>query len=114
MTLTLHEANRISKGAVFGTGPVYRYVVNGLPRGMEADVARRLDGTWGVLRVNDGVQGKWTGSYDSADEALETLQNEIQHLSDGRAGTEAPTRHFSNESESSGRLPVVSPNVVDC
>ncbi len=59
-----------------GTGPVYRYRVGGLPRGEEADLADSGH-AWGILRTRDRIQGKWTGSYASADDALADLQREF-------------------------------------
>ena len=77
MQLTKYEAGRISLGPVLGTGPVYRYRVAGLPPGEEADLACPDGRTWRILRVKDGVLGKWTGSYTSADEALGALRTEL-------------------------------------
>ena len=59
-----------------GTGPVYRYRVGGLPQGEEADLALSSY-EWRILRTRDRIQGKWTGSYGSADDALADLQREF-------------------------------------
>jgi len=74
--LTKIDGGRISRGPVYGTGPSYRYEVQGLPDGEEADIAE-FDKRWKILKVQNGVQGKWTGDYSTADEALAALQKEF-------------------------------------
>ena len=74
-TLTKIEGGRISRGPTYGTGPSYRYQVQGLPDGEEADIAE-FNNFWKILKVKDGVQGEWAGVYATADEALAALQKE--------------------------------------
>ena len=74
-TLTMIDGGRASKGAVYGTGPSYRYVVQGLPEGEEADIAL-FGRRWTILKTTNGVQGRWTGDYETADDALAALQED--------------------------------------
>jgi hypothetical protein len=32
---------------------------------------------WQILRTHDGIQGHWTGEYNTAEEALEAVQNSL-------------------------------------
>jgi hypothetical protein len=56
----------------------YQYEVDGLPLGERASIAE--DGVshrWQILRTKDGVQGNWTGDYETAVDALAALQEEF-------------------------------------
>jgi rRNA maturation protein Nop10 len=62
-----------------GSGPDIRnwktalkYEVEGLPPGEKAWIAK-MNHSWRILTMKDGVQGKWTGKYKSAEDALAAL-----------------------------------------
>ena len=77
-TLTLRPFFRIGDDPVMrDDAPVGQYVVDGLPTGQEASIAKMKRSRWHILRRQDGVQGNWTGAYDAAEKALEDLQREF-------------------------------------
>jgi hypothetical protein len=51
-----------------------------MPHGDEAAIAEFPHQGWRILRTKNGVQGNWTDEYQSADEALATLQKEYDSL----------------------------------
>ncbi len=77
MTLTMHVQRRVSNSFVYGKHRVFQYRVYGLPDGEHALIAEFHPRGWRILRWNDSWHGNWTGSFSSADEALEALRNEL-------------------------------------
>jgi hypothetical protein len=82
-TLTLSADAWTREGSAdFGSGEVAGYKVNGMPDGAKARIANfgapnRND--WQIMRINvDDTQDDWTGTYQSAEEALAVLQSEGQ------------------------------------
>jgi hypothetical protein len=77
-TLTLSEVASIRLGLVYGTGTIYQYSVNGLPRGHEAmlfnEAASQAPARWKILYIKDGRSGDWTGNYPTAEEALGVVE----------------------------------------
>ena len=63
------------------TGLAFKYRVEGLPPGEQADIASfdpiRRRSRWSIFRVKAGGFGPWAGQYTSADEALAALQREV-------------------------------------
>jgi hypothetical protein len=60
--------------------PIFQYAVTGLPEGQEASIAnfgRGKQSNWRIMRIIDGVQGKWCGEYETHAQALAALQQEI-------------------------------------
>ena len=53
-----------------------QYEVVGMPPGQEARIGRFTPhpDRWRILRIIDGKQGEWEGSYDTAEQALATLE----------------------------------------
>jgi len=73
-TLTLREVGHAGSGLDMSKwDKVFQYEVLGLPPTEQAWIAE-MDHVWQILRVKDGVQGHWTGSYKSAEEALAALE----------------------------------------
>lgn len=73
-TLHLGEPSRSHTNSVHS--PAYRYEVQGLLGGGRASIAD-FNGTWKILRVENGNSGNWTGEYSSAPQALAALQEEV-------------------------------------
>jgi hypothetical protein len=66
-------------GGIYDRGPTFGYTVDSLPPGHKAKIVnpsgpKRNDCQ--ILHTKDGVQGDWTGSYKSAEEALAVLREE--------------------------------------
>lgn len=84
----LPQPNRLTMRviATFGTGPDLRapdrrplqYEVMGLPPGQQAWIAE-FNRKWRIMRVVNGVQREWSGSYDTAEDALRELEVDIEH-----------------------------------
>ena len=77
MTLTKHEMARIAETSNDGTVPSFQYSISGLPPGEQALIAEFPIRGWRILRWNEQSHGNWTGSYSTADKALEALQEQI-------------------------------------
>jgi hypothetical protein len=86
-TLTMHEVARFSHGPKFGTGPVFRYGVEGLPPGHQAFInnagcPNRDD--WRIHQwIKNGPENDGNEGYPSAAEALAVLQTEVDAASAG-------------------------------
>jgi hypothetical protein len=74
MRLTLQEADR--SHSIIGSGPSYSYVVAGLPAEENAKIAY-INDAWRILRWNDAWHGNWTGKYETPEEALDALREEL-------------------------------------
>jgi hypothetical protein len=79
-TLTMHEVMRSRENTNYGAGPIFRYKVDGMPRGQEAfivnvNVGRPREALW---RIDVGKKRK--GNYKTAEEALAALQREIYEV----------------------------------
>jgi hypothetical protein len=57
-------------------GEPYQYEVIGLPTGRGAMLAR-LSGVWKILKIESGKNYAWTGSFVSVEEALTSLENDV-------------------------------------
>jgi hypothetical protein len=73
--LTLRTLEISGSGSVIGSEP-YRYEVIGLPTGRGAMLAR-LSGVWKILKIESGKNYAWTGSFVSVEEALTSLENDV-------------------------------------
>jgi len=77
--LTLRPYGRVGSGFARPEDlSVFQYMVEGLPSGQEASIAKMKGSHWHVLRRHGGVQGPWTGDYETAEEALAALQREVE------------------------------------
>jgi hypothetical protein len=77
-SFTLHEDTWFRHGPLYAGGQVIVYRVGGMPDGTTARIANF--GTsgkddWRIMRINgDNTQSKWTGHYESVEDALAALQ----------------------------------------
>ena len=76
--LTLRTLGISGSGSVIGSEP-YRYEVVGLPAGRGAMLAR-LSGVWKILKIEPGKYYAWTGSFVSADDALTSLEGDVDNF----------------------------------
>ncbi len=78
--LTLRPVAWSRKGDVPAqTGPVDIYAVDGLPEGQQAQVATFNHRVWRIrVTQEDGVFSGWSGSYGTADEALQHLAHTLK------------------------------------
>ena len=74
--LTLHAAGHKGDGPDIGSMVVY-YLVDGLPANEEIAIANLRRQRWQILRIKARQQYPWTGSFDSPEAALASLQNEF-------------------------------------
>ena len=79
MRLTLLEASRTIKNGIGGDGDICGYDVVGLPAGEHAKVAY-FNQAWRFLRWNDEWHGNWTGTYVSAEAAVDGLWEELMEV----------------------------------
>jgi len=75
-TLTMRESGRSRIGTRTGNGPVIRYEVFGLPPGEQAHIQIFRD-RWRVLRFKKDNHGDWAGGFASAEEARQSLEDEL-------------------------------------
>ena len=73
--LTLRTLGISGGGDGIGSEP-YRYEVVGLPAGRGAMIAK-LSGVWKILKIEPGKCFAWTGSFVSADDALTSLEGDV-------------------------------------
>jgi hypothetical protein len=57
---------------------VIQHQVQGLPPGRKALIGQS-NHKWKILRTKDGVSGDWEGEYDTAEEALAALRQELDN-----------------------------------
>jgi hypothetical protein len=81
LALTKHEIGWFRTGPDPETGIVLQYRVEGLPATQEASIADFPYRGWRILRWKNGVRGVWYGEYESADQALNALQRQIEYES---------------------------------
>ncbi len=73
--LTLHPYMHFFEGPNLNNNRrAFAFKVIGLPEREQARIAEFRHHRWKVLRTTDGVSGKWSGRFRSADEALASLQ----------------------------------------
>lgn len=58
-------------------GDYTMYEVVGLPSGIEAFI-RRIDGTWKVIRVRNGIRKSWAEGFDTLEDAFDTLRADYE------------------------------------
>jgi hypothetical protein len=75
--LMLHADAWIAEGPVYASGPIIGYRVGGMPAGEEAKI-QNLGGpqipAWRVLRISNGQSSELEGRFESAEDALATLE----------------------------------------
>lgn len=88
--LTLKPMARSRTGVEYGTGPVMLYEVEGLP-GVQRISIRNVrpagqQPIWQVGAHFRGRETRWTGTFESADEALAQLQEQLDSADEEATG----------------------------
>jgi hypothetical protein len=82
--LTLKPIARSRTGVEYGIGPVMLYEVEGLPEGQEISIRNVRPATqepiWQIGAHNRGSVTRWTGTSETAEEALARLQEELDSV----------------------------------
>ena len=73
--LTLRELPRTDDDRALGTGPVWRWTVDGLPDGERADITES-NGTWRILRMRAGTLENDPREFPTAEAAFAVLVEE--------------------------------------
>jgi hypothetical protein len=80
-TLTLKPVARSRSGMEYGTGPVMLYEVEGLPEGRKISIRNVRPATqepvWQIGAHVKGRETRWTGTFESAEEALAQMQEQL-------------------------------------
>jgi hypothetical protein len=80
-TLTLKPVARSRSGTEYGTGPVMLYEVEGLPEGRKISIRNVRpaiqEPVWQIGAHVKGRETRWTGTFESAEEALAQLQEQL-------------------------------------
>lgn len=79
--LSLKTIARSRTGVEYGTGPVMLYEVEGLADGRKISIRNVRPATqepvWQIGAHIKGRETRWTGTFESADEALAQLQEQL-------------------------------------
>ena len=79
--LSLKPIARSRTGVEYGTGPVMLYEVEGLPEGKTISIRNvrpaNQQPIWQIGAHNKGRQTRWTGTSETAEEALARLQEDL-------------------------------------
>jgi hypothetical protein len=88
--LTLKPIARSRTGVEYGTGPVMLYEVEGLPGGQKISIRNVCpagqQSVWQIGAHFRGRETRWTGTFESADEALAQLQEQLDSADEGVTG----------------------------
>ena len=80
-TLSLKPVTRSRSGMEHGTGPVMLYEVEGLPQGRKISIRNIRpaiqEPVWQIGAHVKGRETRWTGTFESAEEALAQLQEQL-------------------------------------
>ena len=89
-TLSLKPIARSRTGVEYGTGPVILYEVEGLADGQKISVRNVRPATqeavWQIGAHSKGRETRWTGTFESADEALARLQEQLDSADEETMG----------------------------
>lgn len=84
--LSLKPVARSRTGMVYGTGPVILYEVEGLPDGQNISLRNiRPSAQKPVWEIGAHIKGRhtgWAGNFETADEALAHLQQELDSVAE--------------------------------
>ena len=87
--LSLKPVARSRTGVEYGSGPIKLYEVEGLPYGQKISIRNvrpaEQQPIWQIGAHIRGRETRWTGTFESADEALAHLQEELD-LTDEEVG----------------------------
>jgi hypothetical protein len=79
--LSLKPVARSRTGVEYGTGPVMLYEVEGLPEGQKISIRNVRpaiqEPVWQIGTQSRGRETRWTGTSETAEEALAQLQEEL-------------------------------------
>jgi len=79
--LTLEPIARSRTGTEYGTGPVMLFEVEGLPEGRKISIRNVRPATqepvWQIGAHNNGRETRWTGTYETAADALAQLHEQL-------------------------------------
>jgi len=82
--LTLKPIASSRTGVEYGTGPVMLYEVEGLPEGQKISIRNvrptTQEAVWQVGAHSRGREPRWTGTSETAEEALAQLQEELDSV----------------------------------
>ena len=82
--LTLKPTARSRTGAEHGTGPVMLYEIEGLPEGQKISIRNvrpaAQEPVWQIGAHMKGRETRWTGTFQSAEEALAQLQEQLDSV----------------------------------
>jgi len=88
--LNLKPIARSRTGVEYGTGPVMLYEVEGLADGQKISIRNVRPTTqepvWQIGAHIKGRETRWTGTFESADEALAQLQEQLDSADEEIAG----------------------------
>lgn len=89
-TLSLKAIARSRTGAEYGSGPVMLYEVEGLPGGQKISIRNvRPDGQAPVWQVGAHIRERntrWTGTFESPEDALDQLQEQLESADEEISG----------------------------
>jgi hypothetical protein len=79
--LSISPVAKSRTGQEYGTGPIMLYDVDGLPEGRKISIRNvQAAGQQPVWQIGAHVKGRdtrWTGTFETAEEALAQLQEQI-------------------------------------
>ena len=82
--LTLKPIARSRTDVEYGTGPVMLYEVEGLPEGQKISIRNvrpaAQEPVWQIGAHVKGRETRWTGTSETAEEALAQLQEELDSV----------------------------------
>jgi hypothetical protein len=83
-TLKLKPVARSRTGVEYGTGPVMLYEVEGLADGQKISIRNvrpaAQEPVWQIGAHIKGRETRWTGTFESAEEALAQLQEQLDSV----------------------------------
>ena len=83
-TLSLKPVARSRNGVEYATGPVMLYEVEGLPEDQKISIRNTSPATqepvWQIGAHSRGRETRWTGTSETAEEALAQLQEELDSV----------------------------------
>ena len=89
-TLSLKPVAHSRTGFEYGTGPVMLYEVDGLADGRKISIrnvrAAAQEPVWQIGAHVKGRETRWTGTFESAEDALAQLQEELDSADEETGG----------------------------
>ncbi len=75
--LTIRKAMRSRNGTEYGTGPIFRYRVDGMPQGQTSFIVNVHSGTQRAAKWRIEGTSADNRTYETAEEALAGLQKQV-------------------------------------